>query len=74
MLCDAHFFARNARRVAWTADWLDGHLTLLANISGLIMHAAALDKMAGPLLDSKSNPIFRKGTAHYKPSIPKALL
>ncbi|KAF5834617.1 hypothetical protein DUNSADRAFT_8658 [Dunaliella salina] len=35
---------------------------------------AALDKMAGPLLDSKANPMLRKGTAHYRPTVPKAML
>jgi len=30
--------------------------------------------MAPLLLDSKSNPALRKGAAHYKPSVPKALL
>jgi len=35
---------------------------------------AALDKMAGPLLDTKANPMLRKGTAHYRPKLPKALL
>jgi hypothetical protein len=37
---------------------------------------AALDKMGGPALEAggRVNPLMRKGTSHYRPHIPKALL
>lgn len=35
---------------------------------------ADIDKAGGDILELKSNVVLRKGTAYYKPSVPKAYL